>query len=172
MRREPVSPRKQRRRQARFLVSAALAGICLVLSQQPAKAGDNKAYPGSACTAWGTSTDIEAQLFSEVVNTSGANVNVVTCPIVRDNTINTTGTGTAWVYVHRDAAANSSLSCNLYSVNGSSGALAFSAFASTNAVGNIRLNLQLNNSVAAGPYTLRCTLPLLSKIYSYIVPEF
>lgn len=157
---------------ARLPIAAAVAALGLTVWAQPAEAGDNKAYPGSACVAWGTSTDIQAELYSEVVNNSTTDDNSVICPIVRDNTTNSTGTGTAWVYVYRDASATSSLSCNLYSANASTGGLAFSDFNSTTGTGNIRLDLQLSNSATAGPYTLRCILPPLSKIYSYLVPEY
>lgn len=157
---------------ARLPIVAAVAALGLTVWAQPADAGDNKAYPGSACVAWGTSTDIQAELYSEVVNNSTTDDNSVICPIVRDNTTNSTGTGTAWVYVYRDASATSSLSCFLYSAVGSSGALSDSDSAFTTGTGNIRLDLALGTSAAPGPYTIRCILPPLSKIYSYLVPEY
>ena len=65
---------------------------------QPAMAADNKAYPGSICQPFSGAPDIEVDGGNSAIrNASTTNSRTVSCPFVRDNTINTNGTGDLWV---------------------------------------------------------------------------
>lgn len=155
---------------------------------------DAKTYPGLGCQA--ADGDQEVDLNHSAVSSwflqlpplpailkggtwnESAAARKVTCPIVRDNISNATGTfGAAAganvgvnVWVNNQGAANA-LSCTLYSNNQWGVAVASNTAAS--AVGQQQLNLDVNASIAGtGHYSLQCTLPPQSSVFSYRVYEF
>jgi hypothetical protein len=168
-----ASPRPWQQLPWRLPTTVLLAFICLSMEgNRPAMAGDNKAYPGSMCQRWGNSVaDIAAADGSAVRNGSYYDVYTVSCPLVRDNTINTNGTDDAWVYVYRSSYAITPLSCSFLSDRASDGVTVYQYTASTSAVGSAKLIIKVPDSVTPGPYSIRCALPPRSEIYSYIVPE-
>jgi hypothetical protein len=124
------------------------------------------------CQPFSGAPDIEADGGNAaVINTSNTTDRTVTCPVVRDNTTNTNGTGDVWVYVNRSNIAINQLSCTFYGTRASDGVTLFSVIRSTSAVGPVRLTIPVPNSVAGGPYNLLCSLPPQSIIYAYLVPE-
>jgi hypothetical protein len=165
---------RSRRRSARLSVSTALAVVCLsAMAHQPAVAGDNKAYPGSGCQAVDGVPDIEHFGIAGVWNTSSTTARQVICPVVRDNTINTNGlAGDVWIYVNRSNVTGYQLVCTLFSTRASDGVTLFQFSRSTSATGPVRLSIPVSSSEAGGPYSIMCTVPPESIIYSYLVPEF
>lgn len=164
----------QRRVSTRLIVPAALAGLCFTaVGPDSALAADSKFYPGSACVPYGDSdTEISADSGASVENESTTGTYTVACPIVRDSTLNTNGpSGDVWVYVTRDSSTNNSLTCTIYSTRPTDGATIGSDSDTTTFNGNDRLELGLASSFAGGPYNLVCSLPALSKLHAYAVPE-
>jgi hypothetical protein len=165
--------RKPTWQQARCLVSAVLAGLCLAAAAAgPARAADNKAYPGSACQRWGNSSaDVAATDGGGVLNASFTSSLTVSCPIVRDNTINTNGTADVWVYVYRDGSTPDTLTCIFKGTRASDGTDFYSNSRATTQTGDVRLTIPVTSSTTPGAYNLLCILPPRSKVHAYLVPE-
>lgn len=154
---------------------------------------DVKNYPGLGCQAHDGDQEVDLNhvanssyfvLPSGALQLRGGTWNEattprkVTCPIVRDDYANANGTaGNAPganvgvnVWVNNTGAANA-LSCTLFSNNQWGIAVAVS---NANAPAGIsQMNLDVNASVAfVGQYTLQCTLPPNSSVFSYRVFEY
>ena len=156
-------------------LSAVLAVFCLFsTAQRPAVAADNKAYPGSMCQPFSGAPDIEVDGGNSAIwNTSATNSRTVSCPFVRDNTINFTGAaGDLWVYVNRSGVNADPLTCTFYSTSASNGATVYQFSRNTTAVGAVRLNIPITSSTSPGPYSMLCSLPPQSVLYAYLLPEF
>lgn len=168
-----LSSHRPRRLASVCVPLAALAVLCLTASAQPAAAADNKAVPGSACQGWGNvNAEITATDGGGVLNGSFTSAYTVSCPVVRDNTTNGNGTGDAWVYVYRDGATATQLTCIFKGTRASDGTDFYSNSRSTAAVGNVRLTIPVTSSTAGGFYNILCVLPARSKVHGYLVPEY
>ena len=146
---------------ARRTLSSALAALCLsATADQPAVAGDNKAYPGSGCQALDGVPDIELSGLAGIWNTSSTTARQVICPLVRDNTVNTNGlAGDLWIHVNRSNVSGYQFVCTLFSTRGSDGVSVISVPRSTSATGLVRLSIPVTSSEAGGPYSIMCTVP-------------
>jgi hypothetical protein len=155
---------------------------------------DAKTYPGLGCQAHDGDQEVDLNHFATsswflqlpplpavlkggTWNESAA-ARRVTCPIVRDNISNANGTfGAAAganlgvnVWVNNQGAANA-LTCTLYSNNPWGTAVALNTASA--AAGQQQLNLDVNASTAgSGHYSLQCTLPPQSSVFSYRVFEY
>lgn len=129
---------------------------------------DEKVMPGNGCQATiGTQARDLNHFVPYLINTSNT-YRAVTCPVVRDNTTNTTGTWSAAVTGY-NPGGNVYCSINSYSPLG--GFVDLGA-AATAVVGNFTLNVDsagspLNLSVNDGYYTVYCSLPPNARLYSY-----
>ena len=157
--------------QIRLMATCAFAVLGLAAIARPAHAADNKWYPGSLCQKMDASSDVFATNFNRIYNSSITTNRLVSCPLVRDNTGNTNGSpGQAWVFVSNNAAGVT-FECTFYSTAGDTGSVSFQNTASTTASGNVRLSTNVTSSASSGPYGVRCSIPPLSSIISYQMPE-
>jgi hypothetical protein len=152
-------------------VVAAAFGASVIGFQHTAVAGDNKIYPGSMCESFDGSSDVKKTGVSAIINSNYTFNRTVYCPVVRDNTTNTDGTGDIWVYVYRSSYGTGALTCTFYSTSATDGAIVNYYSKSTSAVGAIKLTIPVPNSTAGGPYDIVCVLPARSEVYTYQVLE-
>ena len=129
---------------------------------------DSKTLAGNACGPMiGSQSGLLNHYPAFLRNVSQTYTRII-CPIVRDNTVNTTGTARVYVYGYNPGG---SFSCALYSYS-SHGVWQQSNSAGTGAVGNFTLSLDVNLSTNSGFYTMSCAMPRNSRLYSYKWIEF
>jgi hypothetical protein len=154
----------------------------LVVSTRSAVAGDNKAYPGSACSpnvASSNSADV-LEILQNITTVNGVIYNLsfdtsyqVVCPLVRDNTVNSNGlAGDAWLFATTSNLNGDRLECRFLVTNPNTGAIAFSSIPVQANFGNDRIELPMPQSLPLGGYLITCTLPPRSRINAYAAPEF
>ena len=107
-----------------------------------------------------------------MLNASFASAYTVSCPIVRDNTVNTNGIMTVSVYGYRDGSTATPLTCIFKVTTASTGADYYSLSRATSLTGNVSLTIPVTSSVSGGFYSMLCILPPRSKVYGYIVDEY
>ncbi len=130
---------------------------------------DAKTYPGIHCEAQSVAQINDfTNLGFDMFNATQGRKHVV-CPIVRDNTSNTNGTHSVYVYVSNPA--NRTIECTLYSYDRYSG-LIDSDTNSTSNPGDQTIFLDVDNSIERGYYGINCRLPQNGAIRSYEVREF
>jgi hypothetical protein len=168
-----MSGQSRLRSSVRLAATAAFVTLGFAaIAGRPAHAGDNKWYPGSLCQKMDASSDVFATNFNRIFNSSTTLNRLVSCPLVRDNTGNTNGSpGQAWVYVSNNTAGVT-FECTFYSTAGDTGSVIAQNTASTTLSGNVRLSIPVTSSASSGPYGVRCTIPPLSSIISYQMPEY
>lgn len=151
---------------------------------------DAKAYPGSACQPYYGTQAHHFMTFQNGIaprllrNQSDPSPDAlwVTCPIVRDNSINLDGTwrwesGTGVdVFVDVPAESNPTLlSCHLFSYDMLSGNL-MDSHENKNPTefqpGRFVLGLDVDRSSNVGNYMMSCYLPWKSTLRAYIVREY
>ena len=126
---------------------------------------DAKTIPGLACQPYYGSQSGDFNHYVSGIYNASNGYRRVSCPIVRDNTSNTTGTfGVDNVYVYATKPAGN-LTCYLYSYTNHAGFVASDAD-STAAVGNVTLQLDVNSSANTGFYAVYCYMPPNSTIRS------
>ena len=126
---------------------------------------DAKTIPGLACQPYYGSQSGDFNHYVSGIYNASNGYRRVSCPIVRDNTVNTTGTwGVDNVYVYATKPAGS-LYCYLYSYTAHGGFVAADS-AGTFAVGNVTLRLDVNSSANMGFYAVYCNMPPNSTIRS------
>jgi hypothetical protein len=159
--------------------ATALTILALTTGMWPALAGDSKIYPGSACQAWNAGTSayasssIVATGSGSVMNASSITSHEVSCPVVRDTTLNTNGTfANVLVYGYNTGASGFKVTCTFNVTNANTGtSFSTSTQSSSAAAGNFELSIPVTKSVSGGYYDIQCFLPPGSKIYGYNVPE-
>ena len=130
---------------------------------------DAKTYPGITCEAQAVAEiDEFSNLGFDMFNANPGKRNVV-CPIVRDNTKNTTGT--LGVYVNAFNVANRTLTCTLFSAD-RFGVIIASDINSTSNSGDQTIYLDVDSSVDRGYYGINCELANGAAIRSYEVREY
>jgi hypothetical protein len=167
-----------------LLPAAALTILALTAGMQPALAGDSKVYPGSACQSWNSgagafaSSYIVATGFGSVMNASSAESNEVSCPVVRDNTLNTNGLfADVKVYGYNSGykdpyGATLKVTCTFNVTNITAGTkFGTSSQSSSSSAGNFELRIPVSSTNSGGSYDIQCFLPPGSMIYGYNVPE-
>ena len=154
-------------------VSVAAALLVLAVGAHSASASDRKTFAGSACAGWGNvNAEVTASGGGGVLNASFASAYTVSCPIVRDNTVNTNGIMTVSVYGYRDGSTATPLTCIFKVTTASTGADYYSLSRATSLTGNVSLTIPVTSSVSGGFYSMLCILPPRSKVYGYIVDEY
>lgn len=130
-----------------------------------------KILPGSICQP-SSGANVSKILYSAAgVSNSSSTAGVgVTCPLERDNYLNTTGTDFVQVYVFRSASATIALQCILSSRD-KNGAFVESQVASFNGVGAGVISLDVSKSTIGGYYSLSCSLPQFSAVRSIYLDE-
>jgi hypothetical protein len=143
-----------------FVLSTAMAGS--LISTQ-ALATDAKTLPGAACEArFGSQTsNFNKTSRNTIWNRSGVR-RWVSCPILRDRTINADGFPDMRVY-----ASNPNTICRIYSRSRTG------AFHDVQArIGSFMFFNQVNVSSLRGSYNMMCLLPPNGHLRSYIINEF
>ncbi len=130
---------------------------------------DAKTFHGSECQPYYGSQSGDFNYYTNRIYNTGSSGRWVTCPVVRDNTTNTSGTLGTEIYVSN--IAGQTLSCTLYSYD-SHGVWVASNYKSTTAGGKQTLFPDVNSSKNMGNYSLSCYLPKGASIYSYKVKEW
>jgi hypothetical protein len=164
-----------------LVVAFGLTG--LVLSTGIAVGGDNKAYPGSACSpnlATASNSAETLEILQNVTTINGVIFNQsfdtsyqVVCPFVRDNTVNTSGlAGDAWLFASTVNLNGDRLQCRFIVTNPNTGAFAFTSVPVLANFGDDRIELPMHQSLPLGGYLIACTLPPRSRINAYAAPEF
>ena len=136
--------------------------------------GDSKVHAGSFCQPLVGAQANRINTVSFGIENIGPFDTTVTCPILRDNTRNTTGTFTdrgSKGVILRVFNPGGRLPCTLFSINPFSNVVATNS-ASTNQVGARTFSLAVNTSSSGGQYSIICTLPPGGRVYSYLVKEF
>lgn len=159
----------------RYLAGIALVAATAVCLSTPAtaRADDDKFYSGSHCQANNDSrTTILARNSNGIRNLSYTSSAWVTCPVIRDNTVNTSGNDKAYVYTYQDSSTITRFFCRLQS-SSTFGSVSDNATASLllSQTGNRYLYLDLDSSYRWGPYTLTCLIPPRSRIHSIFFGE-
>lgn len=144
----------------------AIAAVFLVMLGSNAYALDSKVMPGSACQPVQSAIATDITRFGSLFNSQGESI-LIDCPVVRDNTTNTSGTVTAAVRVDGDGLK---VSCNLNSYNGSGDIVASDSAESTSTVPST-LFLKLFQSASGGSYGIACSLPKSGELINYTVSE-
>ena len=153
-------------------LAVVLTTLALAVWIPPALAGDRKTFPGSACQRWGNiNAEIAATDGGGVMNSSFSSTYTVSCPIVRDNTLNTNGVTEFEVYGYRDSSTTTALSCIFYVTNAEDGTTYATRSQTTSLRGDFQLTIPVTKSIADGFYNMLCTLPPRSKIHGYIMSE-
>ena len=137
--------------------------------------GDSKVHAGSFCQPLVGAQANRINTVSFGVENIGPFATTVTCPILRDNTRNSTGTFTngvsKGVVLRVSNPPGGQLPCTLFSVNPFSNVVATNSI-STNQAGESTLLLAVSTSTLSGQYSIICTLPPRGRIYNYQVTEF
>lgn len=169
-----------------YILSAVLTAAMLPLITQSAQAQDiireilqpitdEKVVPGNACQpVLGAQAGDFNHLQQALVNVANGQ-REVTCPIVRDNTVNTNGT---WNVAVTGFGQFGTVTCTVYSID-QFGFFQDMASASVNTrfrsftlvLDNLFLG-SLDVSARQGFYTLRCSLPANARLFSYRWTEF
>lgn len=131
---------------------------------------DSKTFSGNFCQPYfgNQSADFQHRI-DGTVNVSGG-LRYVSCPVIRDNTSNTTGTGFS-LTVSVNNIAGQTLRCYLRS-NDMFGNFIQQDTDSTNLGGNQKLIMQVSQGAAGGNYSVYCYLPNLARIGGYQLFEF
>lgn len=150
-----------------------LITLSLVLLSSSVTATDQKIYSGSMCQARVHSEDVESLNRSSfgLANSSYTHAIAVTCPIVRDNTLNTNGTRFAQVRVLNRRGGN--FPCYLSSLTRDGGFIERGVDVTVGAsITPVVLNVDVNSSAALGYYTISCDLPPRAYILNYLIDEY
>lgn len=104
------------------VVFAGVLFATTMLAAGDALAVDDHTMSASACYVYLDNGSMGTAGRLKNLNSDSTDVEV-SCPLVRDNTSNTTGLSSGKAYVHRNGAANAEvITCTLYSVRNASGA--------------------------------------------------
>jgi hypothetical protein len=152
-----------------FVVLFSLFALC---SANSVFAVDGKVFSGNGCQPYFGSQAGDISAYShKVYNSNGSYSRLVSCPIARDNTSNTNGISLAYVRVNRSSSTTYTLSCYLQSRD-SLGTLIDSDSATYTGTGDASLYMNLTSSANLGYYTMYCSLPPYSGVYSYRIDEY
>lgn len=148
-----------------------ISSIVLSMLSFQAAAIDSKIHSGSMCQALFGSQDANLNKGAgRVINSSNATM-WVSCPIIRDNTLNSNGINVAFIRVTRSANAGDPIMCILDNRN-SNGSQSNFQTRSFSGVGFRSIRFDLNSSNNRGHYEFLCRLPRNSSIQNYRVDEF
>lgn len=160
----------------RYGVKLLAITICLMmLPLSSAFAGDRKVYPGSMCNVAGDATNYK-YTNHEIYNNASSNL-LVTCPVVRDNTLSGGDVPLSVQVRGYDGDAYDSISCYFENCDygDSSGwcqtdTLGVSGSAATGDFYRSRTTFSAGHGTAS-TYVIECLIPTYSSIYSYTVEE-
>ena len=155
----------------RATISSIIAAFTLLASTSIALAADSKIHPGSMCGAYfGTDDSGMVKGLGRLLNDTGA-AKWISCPVVRDNTINTNGLSSAYIRIKRSTTATNDFWCSLDSRDtiGTGRAFASNTFTGT---GYTSMSFNLTSSTSRGHYEIICRVPRDSEIISYRIDEF
>jgi hypothetical protein len=153
--------------------SGALFGTLLLAAVNPAIASNAKILPGTMCLEQGNTTFWRPDQGNIATNTSSSQITVV-CPVVRDNTLNSTGLYGLKVYC-RNSSTGAAASCLPQALDEygkdvpASPVLMPKACSSS---GTIDFGTTLNRSVPAGSFIVKCTMPAGTSIISVRQDEY
>ncbi|MBI2892757.1 MAG: hypothetical protein HYY06_04345 [Deltaproteobacteria bacterium] len=138
----------------------ALALLVAVVIVPSALASDGKIYPGAICRAENQSHQQDLFYFRGGVENDGSSSRWVDCPLVTDDTNNTSGLQElkAFVYI----PGTTTVTCYAYSYD-SGGEIYDSASHSRNSTGALDFDSEID-SVDNGFYRLRCWLPVDTRL--------
>ena len=147
-------------------VAAILALVIATLATGNAHAGDRKTFHGSECKPIRPNSN-QAVSYSTMGIYNGSTTNAyVICPIVRDNTLNTSGINYATLDVYQSPSTSSKLSCTLYSKKTWGATTVDSYYRRVSNSVNYRtlLTFYLDDSSKFGSYVFYCKIPPYSRI--------
>ena len=144
-----------------YIIAAAVFSI---FATSPAYSIDWKQFSGAACSAYygQFANDIHKGLFG--AKNRSASPTWVSCPILRDNAHNNTGTRTLYVYIQQAAAVKTTCWARSVAPDG----LTVQQVVNRTKTGPGWLWLDLNSSIRTGSYMVACKLPSnvsLSAVY-------
>lgn len=150
------------------LASRTIITACLLAPLTVAHATDRKTYGANTCKASNATSAALLQhagplLYNSYNNSSTA---YVQCSIVRDNTLNSSGT--RYVQMRTSGAAHS---CTLQHTGPTGTITGYTG--SVSAGSNIKtMYMDVNVSETVGTYAMACTLPPGTYLWGYVVDEW
>jgi len=154
---------------AKGLAAGVLASLTAIAT---ADANDDKTITGSNCYPYieGTS-GVWVRVAAGAYNLDQTDSVTVTCPILRDNTVNTTGLADVELQV---AVSSGSMTCTAGAYDASGFGAIKTVAKTTTSTGNSKLDwgASVNKSVSIGTYAVDCTVPPFGQIYSLRYSEF
>lgn len=134
-------------------------------------ATDDKVFSGNDCMPYYHSqADDIYHYASSMYNNNSTYNRSVACPVTRDNIQNTNGTVHAFVRYNRSSSTTNSLSCTLFNYTTTGTVTAWDSNSTTANSGSLPLDLDSSNTL--GHYSIYCSVPPYSRIYSYRVGEY
>lgn len=152
------------------VISSILAGL---LGEDRARANDAKVHAGSFCRPWfGVYASATDYTNGYIKNNGSQSFVVVTCPILRDNTLNSNGIADVDMYVYNSSSANQ-VSCTVYSRDYDASTLDWATDATS---GSNLQRLDWGSAITSsdpnfGYYYITCELYSYDAIYQYLVDE-
>ena len=155
------------------MVKGLAAGVLAAMTAvATADANDDKTITGSNCYPFieGTS-GVWVRVAPGAYNLSQTDSVTVTCPILRDNTTNTTGLADVELQV---AVSSGSMTCTAGAYDASAFGTVKTVAKTTTGTGNSKLDwgTALNKSSSVGTFAIDCTVPPFGQIYSLRYSEF
>jgi hypothetical protein len=145
-------------------MTCVIAFACLIFIGQ-ANAADRKILPGATCQPNKGSQVADFSYHSTDIRNNSTADRWVTCPVVRDNTINTNGIRLARVHV-----AGAGLYFFYFDNVKNNGTLGY--WDSASRVGTGYVDLNINKSFKVTPYAILAKLPKGGKLVGYSVEEY
>ena len=144
-----------------YIIAAAVFSI---FATSPAYSIDWKQYSGAECSAYYSqfANDIDKGLFGAKNRAAGSTW--VSCPLMRDNAHNASGTRTLYVYIQQPAGVQTPCWARSVGPNG----VSVQQIVNRTKTGPGWLWLDLNSGVRHGSYMVACKLPSkvsLSAVY-------
>ncbi len=149
--------------------AAAVAIFAMSAANATGQRTDSKVHAGAFCQAIFGPQVRGITTFPAGIRNASQQALAITCPILRDNVLNTNGTSNVRVRVNNPQGQR--FSCTLYSIDRLFNSTANNS-ASTTTPGKQELNLDVDTSQATGYYTMDCAVPPGGFVYNYVVQEF
>ena len=149
------------------LAAGTLAAMTAIAT---ADANDDKTITGSNCYPFFEGSSW-VRVPAGAYNLNQTDSVSVTCPILRDNTTNTTGLADVELQV---AVSSGSMTCTAGAYDASAFGTIKTVVKTTTATGNSKLDwgAALNKSSSVGTYAIDCDVPPFGQIYSLRYSEF
>lgn len=152
-----------------FVTATATLSVNAAKATGNGQRTDSKVHAGAFCQAIIGTQVGDITTFPAGIRNASQQARAVTCPILRDNVLNTDGTRNVRVRINNPPGQR--FSCTLYSIDPLFNSTANNS-ASTTTPGKQELSLDVNTSQRTGYYVVDCSVPSGGFIYNYLVQEF